>query len=732
MRVSGWPLRSWIGIGALTLLLSIAALGIMALSAPVAKAQRATPSRPLHALLLRSDPAANAILAAPPSQVRAWFSEAVNPDSSSLVVIDPANHEVDTRDSHVSASDPTELVIGLQLLRPGTYVVIWRTQSQDDGHITGSSFIFRVANADGSVPPVPATLPTSATPGAAGYGVGNTTLDGPTTIQAFFTWLALLFLTFWVGGVIWETWVAPATAADASAAEGVRLAAARFRRLAPYALGGLLLANVGLAAALTVEIAGSPRGLIIAQFWRATLFSGQFGAYWWMRQAVALAALILAVAIPTRSSPLLGDQKVGAVSPPLLVGGTPRVAGLEGAGGEVSPWTQELLATLRQVPRLPRRLMRGWLGLSLVGRVEVALGGLLLFAFAMSGHAAATAPSERAYAVSVDLLHLIFTAAWLGGLLYISAVLVPAARALEERASALALARGVPAFSALAIVSAAFLSLTGSLNATVRLTSASQLITTTYGRILTVKVEIFLVMVAISAYHAFHLRPRLARALATAAVSPRAAVIAGSAEQQRPQTDQPEAPETASTVASGVDEPLTPLAGALAARLTDWLRREALLGGGVLLCVALLGVFAGTLAPTQATAPVNTSAYLQSQTISGYKITLQVAPAAFGSNTFTVTVTDAQGKPAREAGVLLLTDSLDMDMGEGSLQLKPTSQPGVYSGVGDLTMSGHWRITVKVLPHGASDYLVATFALLAGAPSAAPISGTPAAGANGG
>ena len=132
----------------------------------------------------------------------------------------------------------------------------------------------------------------------------------------------------------------------------------------------------------------------------------------------------------------------------------------------------------------------------------------------MSGHAAATPPSERVYAVSVDLAHLIFSAVWLGGLLYISLALIPAARALPERAQALLLARGAPEFGAIAIVSAAALALTGSLNAGVHLTSLAQFATTAYGRVLFVKIELFLIMVAISAYHAFWLRPRLTRALA--------------------------------------------------------------------------------------------------------------------------------------------------------------------------------------------------------------------------
>lgn len=724
---------------ALTVLLGALTLGTLGLlNAPAAHAQNAqsaqsvAPARPLHALLVRSEPKADAILAAPPSQVKAWFSEPVNPFSSELVVIDPTNHEVDTHDSHVSSSDASELIVNLQLLRPGTYIVVWRTQSTIDGHVVGGNFLFRIANADGSVPPIPSTLPTARIPGGAGYGAASSSgIDGPTAAQALFTWLAFLFLTFWVGGVFWETWVAPVSAAtDVITWDGARLASQRFRRLMPYVLVGLLVADVGLAAALTDEVAGSLRGLVTPQFWRATLFSGQFGIYWWMRQGVAVAALLLALVV-RRPTARLASAASSADSPTdpstgFLVDAP--VAAEQMVEGAVLNWTRELGATLRQVPRLPRRLLRGWLALPVTGQIEVALAFLALFAFAMSGHAAAAPPSERAYAVGVDLFHLIFESAWLGGLFYISVVLVPAAKGLSERARALLLAHGVPAFSAIAIVSATLIALTGSLNTTVRLTSAEQFITTAYGRVLTVKIEFFLIMVIISAWHAFHLRPRLAFALSSASSSftrdglalnvPLALgatiAVTGHGDEHGEATD-------VHAGASAVPSPssrasISYRAVVLAGQMENWLRREALLGAAVLLCVALLAIFSGTLSPAQASVPASSGAYTATHTVQGYHIQLNVDPASFGTNTFTVTVTDPQGKSANGAAVLIITNMLDMDMGQQSTQLKSTgaSSPGVYTGTSDLTMAGHWEVIVKVLPSGAPNYLSTQFKLLAG------------------
>jgi putative copper export protein/methionine-rich copper-binding protein CopC len=731
--------RSRLLIPAVCALLALLALGLaQTLTAPTVAAQGATPTHPAHALPTRTDPAANAILSAPPSHVVIWFSEALNPLGSRIVVVDPSNHEVDARDSHISSSDPTMMTVGLQLLRPGAYVAVWRAQAVDDGHVTGGSFLFRIANADGSVPPVPATLPSGNVPGAAGFGSASQVVDAPTLLQAFGDWLALLCALFWVGGLIWEVWALPATQApNALVALGARLGARRFHRLAPYALVGALLANILVALALTVEVAGSWRGAILPQFWQATIFSGSFGAYWWMRQVALAAALVIAL-IALRRARQDTRSLTADISGSLRLG---EVGAADDT--QIAPsWTRAALDVVRQTPRLPMRLARGWLGAPWPRRLEVLLGALLLYAFAMSGHAAATPPSERVYAVSVDLAHLIFSAMWLGGLLYISLVLIPAARALPERARALLLARGAPEYGAIAIVSAAALALTGSLNAGVRLTSLAQFATTIYGRVLFVKIELFLIMVAISAYHAFWLRPRLTRALAQSAQS-RLAILHAVAGVSAATTSHGEAQQAVERMLlddANVTLPriaaVTPAHAAqnghsthdngfdnsaettgLRRHMEDWLRREALLGVGVLLCVALLALFAGTLTPAQASAPVaSAGVFSQRHTISGYAITLRVDPAKFGQNTFTVTVTDVQGKPITGASALLLTNDLDMDMGQQSVQAQAVgaAQPGVYRAQSELTMAGNWSVTVKVLPPGAKAFITTTYKLVAG------------------
>ena len=722
--------------------------------APVASAQGAqttTPTHALHALPIREDPAANAILQSPPPHVRIVFDEAINPLTSRIVVIDTVDHEVDLQDSQVNSADPRIMTVSLPLLRAGTYVVVWRAQSSDDGHVTEGSYIFRVARPDGSVPPIPATLPTSHILGG-GQALTNGSLDGPTLLQTFMTWLALVGMTFWVGGLIWETWVLPASGQrDPDLAAAAEAAARRFARLAPYALGLVLLADVGIVLAESAELVGDWSGLLSPIYLRAIVFGSQFGFFWWMRQLVALVALALMLLVARRrvATPVPAHRQASPLDAASDIGAIP-------------DWRREVALAFRGIGALPRRLVAGVRLRSGEERLLLLLGAALIVAFVLSGHAAAVPGAEFWYAFGVDLFHVTATTAWLGGLLYITFVLLPASRALGERRRARLLALGLPGFGALALLAALLLATTGSLNTAVHLTSITQFLTTTYGRTLAVKIEFFLVMAAISAYHAFFLRPRLAQTLpgateksgrslrrqrdawtdlathgaqgtdwarsiaatlhdedetvatpASAAPAQRATPTIGAARaaatMPAPQRNASPAAQPAITGA-----PLSTRAQRLVASIEGWILREALLGIGVLFCVALLGAFAGSLtAPPPAASGHSTGPFQQTKTAGAYSVALKVAPAVFGANTFTVTLTDAQGKPIPGATIQGQTADLDMDMGVQSFQLKAVgaSQPGVYMGQSDLTMGGNWQISIKVTPPGGQRAFTVTYRL---------------------
>ena len=103
-----------------------------------------------HALLVRSNPSANAVLEKAPVQVELFFSEPLDPQVSSIAVFDSTNRAVDAGDVRVDSSDPLRMTVTLHALPDGVYTVTWKALSTVDGHQSVGTFPFAVgiANAD--------------------------------------------------------------------------------------------------------------------------------------------------------------------------------------------------------------------------------------------------------------------------------------------------------------------------------------------------------------------------------------------------------------------------------------------------------------------------------------------------------------------------------------------------------------------------------------------------------
>jgi len=96
-----------------------------------------------HAYPDHADPKVGASITAPPSVVRIWFDNDLEPLFSSIHVQDQSGKNVDKGDSRVSVSDPTLLEVSVPLLPPGTYRVLWDVVARD-GHRTMGNFSFTI------------------------------------------------------------------------------------------------------------------------------------------------------------------------------------------------------------------------------------------------------------------------------------------------------------------------------------------------------------------------------------------------------------------------------------------------------------------------------------------------------------------------------------------------------------------------------------------------------------
>ena len=376
----------------------------------------------------------------------------------------------------------------------------------------------------------------------------------------------------------------------------------------------------------------------------------------------------------------------------------------------------------RSLPRLVNTILP-W--------ANLLLGMALFIALAMSSHASAVSGNTGVLALVVDWLHLVAAALWVGGMLYIVTAYLPVLRRspLVERVHSLV--RVLPYYSPWAFVGVGILAVTGPLSATIQLRSWEQLFATAYGRTLIVKVLLVVALLLTSAVHVFLLRPRLRKeakkyAYAASRLQAREAALAPgptvllvgqahlSEARQEGEADSPrEGQPSSSQEAPEADRAARALAlqvrlreGRLAKRsgqLTRILRWEPLLGVAVLVCVGLLNVFGGTLAPASAAqpsgVPTGTSApfHATARTTDGaLMVSLYINPNAAGPNGFQVSVADARtGKPLTNVGVSLYLTILDMDMGTQPYNLLPDGK-GHFSGTGDLLMGGHWQVRIQV------------------------------------
>ena len=164
------------------------------------------------------------------------------------------------------------------------------------------------------------------------------------------------------------------------------------------------------------------------------------------------------------------------------------------------------------VPLLsPRQTKPVWINVAVV-----ALAAGLAGSLAWAGHAVGAEGIEGTVHPAADFVHLVAAAAWVGTLLPLALLLAMAG----NDTMSVAIARiATIRFSAFGIGSVATLLVTGTINAWYLAGSIAALTETDYGRLLLLKIALFLVMVAIAAVNRLHLTPRLVQGADSATIA---------------------------------------------------------------------------------------------------------------------------------------------------------------------------------------------------------------------
>jgi putative copper resistance protein D len=138
-----------------------------------------------------------------------------------------------------------------------------------------------------------------------------------------------------------------------------------------------------------------------------------------------------------------------------------------------------------------------------------ALGGIVLVAaLAWAGHGGAT-PGNAGYAhLAADVSHLGAAAAWLGGLIPL-VLLLRLLRQSHESSRTMIACDVASRFSNIGIMAVGTLLISGMINAWFLVGGTTNLTSTDYGRLLEVKIALFVGMVGLAAINRLHLLPLL-------------------------------------------------------------------------------------------------------------------------------------------------------------------------------------------------------------------------------
>ena len=441
-----WTLTARVAAAALALSLLLAVPSHLKASAGESEAGGA-----IHTELTSSHPAADSVVRGTVERVLLTFSTPVQANLSQVVVVSPDDWTVPaSRVAHPDAEATDQLVVRFQAPLPdGDYQVEWRA-SAPDGHVVSGDFTFQVTDA----PPEaerPAEVDAPQEPEAADRD-REMALEEEAAVLGLVPpgtgqrWLHLLATVLLLGIVAFRYGTLGPLGSDGIFETVRERADAGLQKLGWV---GLALLIITLGTRLHGQLSELAGGDGLAwELLGHLLFQTAWGAGWWIHLAVAV---------------LVG---VGLV-----------LLGRPGAGERA--WST-LIGAAVLLPLIPT----------------------------LQGHAMGS--DIQALTVPAMYLHVAAVGTWLGGLLMLILVGLPAVRKLGGGSGALPpLARMVNAFSRVALPAVVVLVATGAVTSFIQGGGLSGVLGTTWGRTLLLKLSVVAVAFFLGFYNWRKVRPSL-------------------------------------------------------------------------------------------------------------------------------------------------------------------------------------------------------------------------------
>ena len=401
-----------------------------------------------HANLLRSQPGSNESLDVAPNRIIIWFTEPIEPNFSTINVLNHRGESVDLGNSLVDNNDPTILSVEVNPLDTGTYTVAWRNLSTIDGHIVRGSYVFAV----GETVRTENTSPTMQ---------AQPLFKSP--LEPILKWLALFGSLSLVGGILFQVVVSKPTLWKRNGNQIERQLAiqSELRSFHIMWLSGavLLIASTGQLLLQVMSIMDIPIHDMSLQITLKVCLETHWGQMLIIRTGLLSLTLLSLVYVHRYLS-------LNRMSP-----------------GEISSVSYITWAAV------------------------LILGCIMLGTFSMTSHGAATLSVRNAALIS-DYLHLLAAAFWIGSLFHIACILPLLFKTVSTTQRRNLLARLIPRFSFIAISSFFVLIITGLYGSWAQIVVPMG-IYTPYGWTLIAKIGVVLTIAIIGAINLFTIKPRL-------------------------------------------------------------------------------------------------------------------------------------------------------------------------------------------------------------------------------
>jgi copper transport protein len=667
-----------------------------------------------HSLPVTEIPTANSIIKkgeALPSKVVIDFSERPDPNVSTMQVLNSRNERVDNGNFVIIGDHNREAMTALDThkLTDGVYTVSWMTQSADDGHIARGSYVFGIGNvAPGGGVTSSSFLNTKASQQQSQVTAVTSSVDG------LIKWPLIVSQAAIVGGIfshlfLWEKF---GIKIGRKNIDGIRSSEnkanltwlKRFSIILVAASVAIIASGSSSVFLQITELSPTSNTSSYASIFRSMLHEST-GIAWLVQGITSLIIIICSVsyyylskredgiANNIKSSIYLSEKKEANV-----------------------------FGKIRPVRVLPSR--------STLLYYALVMGAISIFADSITSHNAGVSflPSV---AVFLDWLHFMAVSMWVGGLFYMSAVLLAAIRSRtdtitkgtrttntssdEKRSDSIVhhLAILLPRFSLIATISLGVIGISGVYMAWIQLHTFSNLLSTTYGNILIIKLAAAFPLVLLGGYHQLKVHRNIVIIANLAKNKARSQLSVGNTEvTQNFNNDGADS----SINKSFNNVALRKNKNDIPSKFGKTIKIESLLAISVLLVASLLTITSppskmssmamimpgssSSSSPTMSmpgmsTAPLKNSTYVKQTNIMNVNTKIEVNPFYSGFNTFKTSFTDSKGKPYNQVSSVEMTFRNDQaDIGPIVANLNQI-RPGVYAVTGAyISQPGEWDITM--------------------------------------